>query len=115
MIFKRRDILLVDFNPVKGSEQGKIRPAIVVQNDTGNKFSNTTIVVPMSRKVRQKEYPTDIFVSFKETGLKGDGTINCAQIATVSVKERVKKKLGTLNSNTMKKVDSALKTSLGLE
>ena len=115
MIVKRGDILLIDFNPVKGSEQGKVRPAVVVQNDVGNKFSNTTIVVPITSKLREKEYPTDVFVSSEEEGLAKDGTINCAQVATVSVGHRVKKKLGSLKPITMKKVDSALKTSLALD
>ncbi|MFH1664152.1 MAG: type II toxin-antitoxin system PemK/MazF family toxin [archaeon] len=115
MIIKRGDILLVNFDPVKGSEQGKTRPALVVQNDIGNRYSNTTIVVPITSKIKEKDYPTDFFVTAKQTGLQKDGTINCAQVATISIEHRVFKKLASLNSLTMKKVDEALKVSLGLE
>jgi len=115
MNIKRGELLLVDFNPVKGSEQGKIRPAVVVQNDVGNKYSSTTIVVPITSKVREKHYPTDVFVTAKETGLQKDGTINCAQIATVSIEHRVIKKLGEMKPEALNKVDEALKTSLALE
>ena len=115
MNIKRGDLLLVDFNPVKGSEQGKIRPAVVVQNNIGNKYSSTTIIVPITSKFREKPYPTDVFITAKKTGLQKDGTINCAQIATASIEHRVIKKLGELKPGTMAKVDEALKTSLALE
>ena len=115
MEIRRGDIFLVNFNPVKGSEQGKIRPALVVQNDTGNRYSSTTIVVPVSSKIPEKQYPTDVFISARVSGLQKDGIVKCAQIATVSVRHRVTKKLGSLKQETMKKVDEALKTSLALE
>lgn len=115
MIIKRGDLLLGDFNPVKGSEQGKTRPCVVVQNDVGNKYSNTTIVVPVTRKIPERFYPTDVFATATELNLKIGGTINCSQIATVSVKDRIIKKLGSLKPSTMKKVDEALKTSLALD
>jgi len=115
MIIKRGEILLVNFDPIKGSEQGKTRPAVIVQNKIGNMFSNTTIVVPITSKVSEKNYPTDVFVTAKEIGLQKDGTIKCAQISTISIKHRVIKKIGLLDALTMKKVDEALKTSLALE
>ncbi len=115
MSIKRGEILLVNFDPVKGSEQGKTRPAVIVQNDIGNAYSSTTIVVPITSRIREKNYPTDVFVTAKEIGLEKDGTINCAQISTISVKHRALKKLGALNPSTMKKVDEALKTSLELK
>ncbi|MEW6295287.1 MAG: type II toxin-antitoxin system PemK/MazF family toxin [Candidatus Diapherotrites archaeon] len=115
MIIKRGDILLVDFNPVKGSEQGKIRPAVVVQNDVGNIYAGTTIVVPITSSKPEKIYPTDVFASAEELGLKKEWSINCSQIATVSIKHRVIKKLGSLNPETRNKVNEALKTSLALD
>lgn len=115
MNIQRGDILLTDFNPVKGSEQGKIRPAVVVQNDVGNKYSSTTIVAPITSKIPEKPYPTDVFITAEEAGLQKDGTVNCAQIATVSVEHRVLKKLGALKPSVMKRVDEALKTSLALD
>jgi len=115
MNIERGDVLLVNFNPVKGSEQSKIRPSVVVQNEVGNKYSNTTIVVPITSKVREKNYPTDVLTDATSAGLEKDGTINCAQIATISVKHRVLKKMGKLNPEIMQKVDVALKVSLGLD
>ena len=105
MIIKRGDLLLADFNPVKGSEQGKTRPCVVIQNNVGNAYSNTTIVVPVTSKISEKFYPTDVFATAEDLNLKSDGTINCSQIATVSVKDRIIKKLGSLKPSTMKKVD----------
>ncbi len=115
MIIKRGDILLANFEPIKGSEQGKTRPCIAVQNDIGNVFSSTTIVVPITSKIPEKQYPTDVFATAKELNLTKDGTINCSQIATVSIQHRVIKKIGSLRPETMRKVDEALKTSLGLD
>ena len=115
MTIKRGDILLVDFDPVKGSEQGKTRPCVVIQNDIGNLYSNTTIVVPITSKIPEKQYPTDVIATAKELGLQKEGSINCAQIATVSIEHRVIKKLSFLKPATMKKVDEAIKTSLALE
>ncbi|MFH1544967.1 MAG: type II toxin-antitoxin system PemK/MazF family toxin [archaeon] len=115
MNIKRGDTILVDFNPAMGSEQGKIRPAVVVQNNIGNQYSSTTIVVPITSRIREKAYPTDVFIKAEDTGLQRDGTINCSQIATVSIEHRVIKKIGAIKPSTMRKVDEALKTSLALE
>jgi mRNA interferase MazF len=115
MMIKRGDVLLANFEPVKGSEQGKTRPCVVVQNDTGNVFSSTTIVVPITSKIPEKNYPTDVFASAKELGLTKEGTINCSQIATISIQHRVIKKIGSLRPETIQKVDEAIKTSLGLD
>lgn len=112
---KRGDVLLVDFASARGSEQGKTRPAVVVQNDIGNKYSSTTIVVPVTSRIKEKNYPTDVIATAEEMDLQKDGTINCAQVATISIENRVIKKLGTLKQETLRKVDEALKTSLGLD
>ncbi len=114
-MIKRGDIWLVDYDPVKGSEIGKARPSIIVQNDVGNRFSNTTIVVPITGRISEKDYPTDVFISAKGTGLQKDGSVNCAQIATVSVQDRVIKRLGSVDWETMVKIDEALKASLALD
>ncbi|MFH1751729.1 MAG: type II toxin-antitoxin system PemK/MazF family toxin [archaeon] len=115
MNIRRGDVLLVDFDPVKGSKQGKIRPCLVIQNDLGNKFSNTTIVVPISSKLPSKNYPTNVFISSGEAGLKKEGIIKCSQITTISVKHRVIKKIGFLDNELMKLVNNSLKISLSLE
>jgi len=114
MIISRGDVLLANFGPVKGSEQGKTRPCVVVQNNIGNMYASTVIVVPITGRIREKSFPTDVFFIAKEAGLQKDGTINCSQIATLSVKDRVIKKLGALKPGALRKVDEALKASLGL-
>lgn len=110
----RGDILLVSFEPVRGSEQGGTRPAIVIQNNILNKFSPLTIVAPVTSKVYKKEYPQNVFIKKEESKLSKDSTILLNQIRTID-KRRFIKKLGTLDYFTMKKVDRALKISLNLE
>ena len=114
MVIKRGDVLLVDFGSGRGSEQAKTRPCVVVQNDIGNRYSNTTIVVPITSRVREKDYPTDVFATGKELSLPRDGSVNCSQIMTFSVRHRAKKKLGSLKPGTMGRVDDALRASLSL-
>ncbi|MEI6731057.1 MAG: type II toxin-antitoxin system PemK/MazF family toxin [archaeon] len=113
MEIKRGDILLVNFEPVRGSEQGKVRPAVVVQNDVFNRFSPLLIVIPLTSKIYTKGYPTNVFVKSEESGLNNDSTILSNQIRTID-KSRVVKKISFLNSELMKKVDMAIKVSLAL-
>jgi len=114
MIIKRGDIVLTDLEPVKGSEQGKTRPCLVIQNDFGNKVSPITIVAAITSKT-QKEYPFTVFVQKGEGNLPLNSLVMCNHIRSVSTKDRVKKKIGAFKPSTMKKVDEALKTSLALE
>lgn len=115
MEIKRGDVILVDLEPVKGSEAGKKRPCVIIQNDIGNKFSSTTIVaIITSQKEISKEYPTDVWVDKNNGGLTLDSIIQGDQIRTIS-KERTVKKLGHLDDLIMKKVDKAIKISLGLQ
>jgi len=113
MIIRRGEVLLVDLEPVKGSEQGKTRPCLVIQNDVGNRASPTTIVASITSKI-EREYPFMVHVARGDGGLPKDSTVLCNQLRTISVDERVIKKLGSLKQETMEKVDEALKTSLGL-
>lgn len=113
MKVRRGDIVLVDLDPVKGSEQGRTRPAVVIQNDVGNKHSPTTIVAPLTSSYR-KVYPVNVEVESGENGLERDSIILLNQIVTVDIKSRVLKKLGKLSPEKMKKVDSAIEISLGL-
>ena len=115
MNIKRGEIILASLNPVLGSEQGETRPCLVVQNDIANEFSNTTIIVPVTSTIPDKYYPTVVVIEPADSGLKKTSAILCNQIRTISIKHRIIKKLGLLKPLTMKKVDSALKTSLGLE
>lgn len=115
MNLRRGEIVLADLEPVKGSEQGKIRPCLVVQNDVGNLYSTNTIVVPITSTIPDKNYPTIVLFGPQDSGLKDGGTILCNQIRTVSVPHRVIRKLGSLRPELMAKVDDALKATLNLD
>lgn len=111
---KRGDIVLVNLEPVVGSEQGRIRPVLVIQNDISNEFSPTTIVAPLTSKIYVKEYPTNVFLSKQESRLEKDSTILLNQIRTID-KSRIIKRLSSLSYIIMRKVDLAIKISFGLE
>src|SRR3989344_344242 len=98
---QRGNIILVNLDPVIGSEQGKIRPSIVIQNNIGNETSPTTIVAPITSKIFTKEFPTNVHILSRESKLKEDS--------------RIIKKLSVLDSNIMNKVNLAIKVSLDLE
>lgn len=108
---KRGDILLVNLEPVKGSEQGRIRPTLVIQNDILNKYSPLTIIAPITSKIYEKEYPTNVFIKKEETKLNKDSTILLNQIRAID-KRRIIKKLASLSQFLMRKVDMAIKVSL---
>lgn len=110
---KRGEIILVNLEPVKGSEQGGIRPCLVIQNDDGNKISPITIIASITSKEFTKEYPTNVFISKQESHLDRDSTIMLNQIKTID-KSRIIKKISSLDYNTMRKVDIALKISLDI-
>jgi len=112
MSIKRGDIVLVRLDPVKGSEQGKTRPCLVIQNDIGNKLSPTTIVAAITSKTDQ-DYPFTVKV--RKGVLPKDSLVLLNQLRTISVNHRVVKKLGNLKPKTMLAVDQALKISLGIE
>ena len=111
--FYRGDIVIVDFEPVKGSEQGGIRPALVIQNNIGNKYGSTTIVALITAKEFSKEFPTNVFLLKQRSGLKKDSVILLNQIKTID-KRRIKSKIKNLHSSIMKTVDMAIKVSLEL-
>ncbi|MBN2126833.1 MAG: type II toxin-antitoxin system PemK/MazF family toxin [Candidatus Diapherotrites archaeon] len=115
MIVERGDIVLVNLEPVFGSEQGKIRPCLVVQNNILNKLSSITTVVPLTSKIPEKEYPTIVIVSSLDSELKEKSTILCTQLRAISVKDRVIKKIGKLSNESMHRVDIAIKTTLALD
>ncbi len=125
MSFRRGEIYWVDFEPVKGSEQGGRRPALVVQNDLGNANSSTTVVVAMTRTIPKKPYPFAVVVEPAESGLPAASTVVCSQIVTVQQAgpqtrflpppgEAAIRPVGRLSPNKMAEVDRALKYSLGL-
>ena len=114
MDVERGDVVLVDLDPTKGSEQGKTRPALVIQNDVGNDYSPTTIVAPLTTSY-DKVYPVNVEIRAEESNLEKDGVVLLNQIVTVDIEERIIKKLTTLDQEKMQEVDNAIRISLGLE
>lgn len=111
---RRGDIVLVNLDPVIGSEQGKTRPALVIQNDIGNEYSPTTIVAPITPKIFSKQFPTNVEIDKSNSPLKEKSTVLLNQIRTVD-KARIIKNYGGLSRKKMKEVDDAIKKSLNLE
>ena len=118
MNIKRGDIYYADLSPVIGSEQGGLRPVLIVQNDVGNKFSPTVIAAAITSKVGKTKLPTHIDVlrgaqGCMEMGLARDSVILLEQIRTLD-KRRLKERMGHLEDNVMEKVNNALYVSFGL-
>lgn len=111
--YKRGDIWLANLDPVIGSEQGKTRPVLIIQNDIANEYSPVVIVAALTTAVGPKEYPTEVRVRAPEGGLKQDSVVLLNQIRTID-KQRLIAYWGRLSPETMRKVDEALKISLGL-
>lgn len=110
---RRGDVVIVRLDPAEGHEMKKTRPAVVIQNDIGNRNSSTTIVAPVTGTYR--EYPFEVSVEADESPLEEDLSIRLDQIRTVSVPERIHSVVGSLDGATMAEVDEALKLSLGLD
>ncbi len=113
MIIKRGDMFYADLSPVVGSEQGGIRPVLVVQNDIGNKYSPTVIIAAITSQINKAKLPTHIEISAKEYGLAKDSVILLEQIRTID-KKRLKEKIGNLSEDLMKKVDESIQISFGI-
>jgi mRNA interferase MazF len=111
---RRGDIVVVNFEPVRGSEQGGIRPALVIQNNGGNLYGPTIIVAAITSKNPDKNYPFNVHISKNESSLFKDSIIMLNQIRTID-KSRIGKKISQLNPYIMFQVDLAIKISLGLE
>jgi mRNA interferase MazF len=125
MPVKRGEIYWVEFDPVKGSEQGGLRPALVVQSDTGNRYSATTVVAAITRTVPPQPYPFVVIIEPHESGLPERSAVNCAQLATIQQAgsdtrlrpprgEAVMRPIGQLSTVKMTVVDEALKYNLAL-
>lgn len=111
-MIKRGELYYADLSPVVGSEQGGVRPVLVVQNDVGNKFSPTVIAAAVTSKINKAKLPTHIELPSNEYGLNKDSVILLEQIRTLD-KHRLKERIGELPSDTMSKVDRAILISLG--
>ena len=113
MVIKRGDIFYADLSPVVGSEQGGVRPVLIVQNDIGNKYSPTVIAAAITSQINKAKLPTHIEISAKEYGLQKDSVILLEQIRTID-KRRLREKIGRLDDELMQKVNEALSISFGL-
>ncbi len=113
MIIKRGDIYYADLSPVIGSEQGGVRPVLVVQNDIGNKYSPTVIAAAITSQINKAKLPTHIEISAQDYGLQKDSVILLEQIRTID-KKRLREKIGHMDEELMDKVNEALSISFGL-
>ncbi len=113
MIVKRGELYFADLSPVVGSEQGGIRPVLVVQNDIVNKYSPTVIAAAITSKLDKAKLPTHIELSSKEYGLEKDSVVLLEQIRTID-KTRLKERIGELNTFKMNQVNKAMMISLGV-
>ena len=109
---KRGELYYADLSPVVGSEQGGVRPVLIVQNDVGNKYSPTVIVSAVTSQINKAKIPTHIELSAKEFGLPKDSVVLLEQLRTID-KRRLKEKIGCIGQDKMLKVDNALLVSLG--
>ncbi len=113
MIVHRGDIYYADLSPVVGSEQGGVRPVLIVQNDVGNKFSPTVIAAAITSQHDKANLPTHIEVNAENTGLVKDSVVLLEQVRTID-KHRLKEKMGRLDKTSMQQVNQALSISFGL-
>ena len=111
MIVKRGDVFYADLSPVVGSEQGGVRPVLIIQNDIGNKYSPTVIIAAVTSQINKAKLPTHIEISGDEYGLNKDSVILAEQVRTID-KKRLKEKIGHLDEELMARVNEALEISL---
>ncbi len=110
---RRGDIVLVDLNPVIGTEQSGIRPAVILQNDKANKVSPHTIIAPLTSKIRNVILPSHVFIASGIAGLTLNSVILCEQIRVID-KKRLIRSLGKLPNNKIRELDTALTTILDI-
>ena len=113
VIVKRGDIYYADLSPVVGSEQGGVRPVLIVQNDIGNKYSPTVIAAAITSQINKAKMPTHIEISAEDYGLNKDSVILLEQVRTID-KRRLREKIGHLDEVLMNDVNNALSISFGL-
>ena len=110
---RRGDIFYADLSPVVGSEQGGVRPVLIVQNDTGNKHSPTVIAAAITSQTGKARLPTHISLAAHTSGLPKDSIVLLAQIRTLD-KRRLREHMGRVDEQVMRRVDSAIAVSFGL-
>lgn len=111
---KRGEIYRADLDPVVGSEQGGVRPVVIIQNDIGNQHSTTVIVAAVTSRGKKAALPVHVPITSGESGLKQDSVVLLEQLRTLE-KSRLKRYLGRLTPDAMRRVDRALTLSLGTE
>jgi len=114
MTVKRGEIYYADLSPVVGSEQGGVRPVLIVQNDVGNKFSPTVIAAAITSQKEKSRLPTHIGLPSVDCGLSRDSVVLLEQIRTID-KKRLKERMGLLDETSMDEINKALSISFGLE
>ncbi len=113
MNIRRGEIYYADLSPVVGSEQGGVRPVLIVQNDVGNRFSPTVIAAAITSRMEKNKLPTHIEVNAAKCGLSKNSVVLLEQVRTID-KTRLKEKMGALDINDMSKVNDAISVSFGL-
>lgn len=113
MIVQRGEVYFADLSPVVGSEQGGVRPVLVVQNDIGNKFSPTVIVAAITAQIQKAKLPTHVEIEAEPHGFERKSVILLEQIRTLD-KQRLTDKITELDASKMAEIDHALEVSLGL-
>lgn len=113
IVVKRGDIFYADLSPVVGSEQGGVRPVIILQNDVGNRYSPTVIIGAITSQINKAKLPTHVEISSEEYGLNKDSVVLLEQIRTLD-KRRLREKIGHMTQIDMKKVEEALLISIGI-
>ncbi|MFW6006595.1 MAG: type II toxin-antitoxin system PemK/MazF family toxin [Bacillota bacterium] len=113
MNIKRGDVYYADLNPVVGSEQGGVRPVLIIQNNIGNKYSPTVIIAAITSKIDKGKLPTHVEITTDNSSLEKDSVILLEQIRTID-KKRLQRKVTHLTEDTLRKVNKAIEISLGL-
>ena len=113
MIVKKGEIYFADLSPVIGSEQGGVRPVLVVQNDVGNKYSPTVIVAAVTSQINKAKLPTHVEISAEGHGLSKDSVILLEQLRTID-KKRLRERIGHIDDSSIERTNEALTISLGI-
>lgn len=113
MIVKRGEVYFADLSPVVGSEQGGVRPVLVIQNNIGNRFSPTVIVAAITAQIQKAKLPTHVEIEAEKFGFERDSVILLEQIRTID-KQRLTDKITQLDEEMMEKINHSLEISLGL-
>ena len=114
MSVKRGDIYYADLSPVVGSEQGGMRPVLIIQNDVGNRYSPTVIAAAITSQQNKARLPTHIEIEARTYGLSKNSVVLLEQVRTLD-KRRLRERMGCLDEKVMQRVDGAIAISLGLQ